>query len=438
MFDNVPLEPAERAWAVARRLPLIRRDGKLAFKHPCGVLESRGAERVCGDYAHRPASCRAFRCKVLSSYERGELGRDDALGLVRTARALVDKIEKRVGGATVYEPLTSKLAALTDALEQRDSPDVSLDVEALLDLGALRAATRAFHEPTPPKSPAEDVAALLAQARDPRTWERIFASAPDRILGAPLPVEESCLESAARDIAALGYARLGPVLTRDEASTFARLVTALVEAGWPPIFVFMHEAVWQIPGRLADWLQRALGPGHELLLASWAWHVMPGAGGWRPHRERTGLTVQEDGTLESLTVWIALTDATPDNGCIYVLPKAEDPYYGCLGAQASIDTLDVQGVRALPAAAGTALTWDHQIVHWGGRSGAHASSPRVSLAFEFRRAGTLIGPKVAPRGQVPTFDERLVCVGDQIARYMRFGGIDERFCRLADELSRAP
>ena len=53
-----------------------------------------------------------------------------------------------------------------------------------------------------------------------------------------------------------------------------------------------------------------------------------GEAGWPPHRDKGRQALAADGTPTSLTVWIPLTEATPENGCLYILPTHRDPVYG--------------------------------------------------------------------------------------------------------------
>lgn len=436
IFRSAALQPSEVEWAVSRRLPLLQNGKELSFALPCVLLEAREGERVCGDYEHRPAACRAFECKVLTRYQHGELSRTDAFAVVRKARTLVTRVEQSVAGAKLYQSFSAKLDAVADGVGRTWSPaEPKPDTGTLLDLGALRSVVQAFHEHRAQrKSHEEDVPELLARATDAGEWERLLASVGGDALGAAPAFTPSALEGANGELRAEGYTRLGPVLGPEEANAFASIVSGLAAAGWPAVFVFMHARAWEIPLRFAPWLKMTLGEDYELLSAVWAWHITPGSGaGWRPHRERSDLTVGADGAPQSLTIWIALTNATPDNGCVYLLPPAYDAYYGQASGKTAV--LDIQNVRAVPAAAGVALAWNHQVLHWGGRSSSHAGNPRISLAFEFRRAGTLDGAEAINRRRAPSFGERLTCIAAQILRYERFGGIDERFVRLASKLA---
>lgn len=67
-------------------------------------------------------------------------------------------------------------------------------------------------------------------------------------------------------------------------------------------------------------LSAYLQPDYKLFPYVWAHYVPPNSSGWNPHvdTDDTG-----DGANE-LTVWLPITDATLDNGCIYVVPGNAD------------------------------------------------------------------------------------------------------------------
>jgi hypothetical protein len=61
----------------------------------------------------------------------------------------------------------------------------------------------------------------------------------------------------------------------------------------------------------------------------WAWYIDPlkEEKGWQPHRDRDTMSTTPD--PQYCTVWIPLTDATLDNGCMFVLPARFDNEYHC-------------------------------------------------------------------------------------------------------------
>jgi hypothetical protein len=103
-----------------------------------------------------------------------------------------------------------------------------------------------------------------------------------------------------------------------------------------------------------------------------------------------------------------LSDATVDNSCIYLIPQdrvfsaglndflsrnhVTPNELGCL----------LWATKALPAAAGSLLGWNGEIVHWGSIA-RDSDHPRISVTFDFVSAGAEAGP-----------DERLL---DPICRF---------------------
>ncbi|RKO84696.1 hypothetical protein BDK51DRAFT_32565 [Blyttiomyces helicus] len=184
----------------------------------------------------------------------------------------------------------------------------------------------------------------------------------------------------------------------------AHLVTGiqtLAEHGWPAWYIAMYDETWLLGHEISDVVFRATGnlPSLDFL----AWHVDPREGqtGFSPHRDRQPAdppsTFRADGTARYTTVWVALTDAVPQNSCLYVIPAPFDPFYikgDDLSADAN-DPLsvltptarDYQHIRAVPLRAGAALLFTHRLVHWAGRGDSLHPTPRVSLAWVFTDPG---------------------------------------------------
>jgi ectoine hydroxylase-related dioxygenase (phytanoyl-CoA dioxygenase family) len=152
----------------------------------------------------------------------------------------------------------------------------------------------------------------------------------------------------------------------------------------------------------------------------WAWRIGPGARGWPPHRDRHRLLRALDGTLACVTVWIALTDATPANGCMYCVPSYWDYEYE--SERPGNVVASEQHLRALPAKAGAVLGWTHALLHWGGAC-APDQPPRVAASFEMIRTEVAARAQIAGTrapGAIPTRVEREAIVEAQIAQYRHF------------------
>jgi hypothetical protein len=246
------------------------------------------------------------------------------------------------------------------------------------------------------------------------------------------------LEHAVAGLVAEGYLRIDALIPEEEVSRLARAISALERANFPPPFVYVYDEAWALFARLRPVLLATLGAGYRQLPDFWAWNVKPSmdSAGWRPHRDRAVHTLRPDGLPRSLTLWIALTDATPENGCVYVLPGTRDAHYR--GDLRRIEVSDLQSIRALPAVTGTVLGWNQHILHWGSRSSGRAKSPRMSLAFEFQSVdldpplnSPLLDPEVAP-----PFERRLALIGKQILQYDHNAPLSDLLAEVARGLTK--
>jgi len=187
----------------------------------------------------------------------------------------------------------------------------------------------------------------------------------------------------------------------------------------PTVTAFLDDALWELREQLLPIARDAVGGDVVSMPAYWAWHVGPGATGWPPHRDRHTLFRAEDGTLACVTLWVALTDATPANGCMYCVPSYWDFEYE--RADPGVVVANEQHLRALPAAAGTVLGWTHSLLHWGGACGPDAA-PRISASYEMVRTDVAAEAGiVGVRGAgIPPREERAAIVDAQIAQYRHF------------------
>lgn len=215
-----------------------------------------------------------------------------------------------------------------------------------------------------------------------------------------------------------GYVERRPREWRVPISTMAALVARLAQSGIPAPFAFVYDEFWLLFRQCDAMISAVLGNGYQRLPDFWAWHVDPAGGeaGWRPHRDKDYLSLHADGSPRSLSVWVNLTDSTPLNGCMYLLPADRDPTYGTPDDhQWQIDHADI---RALPAAAGTVFFWTQALLHWGSRSSPRARHPRISIAMEFQDAvSDPFNTPLCDPCSVPSFARRLCLIGKQLVQY---------------------
>lgn len=203
-----------------------------------------------------------------------------------------------------------------------------------------------------------------------------------------------------------------------------RLSTAIERAhsmSIPPVFIWMFDEPWAAFYRQHATLSAFLGADYRILPDFWAWRVDPAAGqaGWRPHRDKGSVALRADGTPKALTMWIPLTEATPLNGCMYVLPANRDPVYGTPQDDNIIKSpVEYPNIRALPARPGDYLCWNQALLHWGAQSSPFGGAPRMSMALEFQRADEApFNEPLIPTLAVLPYIDRLRLCAKQILQY---------------------
>lgn len=227
----------------------------------------------------------------------------------------------------------------------------------------------------------------LEHAEDPERWRALnpelsITSRPIAGAAARHRVEPPAMAPYTRQIVQEGYLQLPPLVPRAQTARLAAAVDRVCRQGLPPVFGFVYDEFWQLFADLARVLAAVIGPDHRLNRAGiWGWHVEADQAGWPPHRDLPAPdTLHADGRPCNLTVWIPLTDATPLNGCLYVLPTNRDPNFPARLDRFEVTAKDLQNVRALPAPAGSVLCWNSCILHWGSRSSERAEQTRISVA----------------------------------------------------------
>jgi hypothetical protein len=259
----------------------------------------------------------------------------------------------------------------------------------------------------------------------------------DHLEGEPYSSEQQGWALA--HLARHGYFQMRPLARPDLTARMCASVEVLRGAGWPAVFTFVYDefwTVWRTPSMIRL-LSGYFEAGYLQTCGVWTYRVEPQqrSSGWAPH-------VDSRNDEERLSVWIPLTDATIDNGCMYVIPLDRVPpglptsYLDWK----SISTLELgtllHSVTPLPANVGSVLGWNNRLIHWGGRATELAACPRISIAAEFLHERTR-----PHRGELPVFGvtspdfpTRLRVIGQAILKYEKFEPLMRRYRDLASNL----
>lgn len=232
----------------------------------------------------------------------------------------------------------------------------------------------------------------------------------------PPPIAGDPLRGQAAQLCTDGYLQLPAAISSAQVHDLVVAVDALHVAGLPPVFAYVYDDFWHPTVALDAVAQAAIGP-FDVLDDVWAWHIDAGVGnaGWSPHRGRDVWERQSDGRPGTLNVWIALTDVPASGCCMHIVPLGDDPFY-----PADLNRIDVdpRGAHALPVTAGTALAWDANVLHWGGRNSTPDDPTRVSLSFTLRsRAAARLPGTAAVQPATLSFRSRLDLIAQQILTY---------------------
>jgi hypothetical protein len=248
-------------------------------------------------------------------------------------------------------------------------------------------------------------------------------------------VDDELRDRLRSDLLDEGWFRLPPCLPPDDVTRLSDAVQRLDTEGLPLGFLYVYDEPWRLSAWARPLLAALLGDDFKQLPDIWAWCVRADgvSRGWPPHRDRDFETLLPSGLPKSLSLWIPLTDATPDNGCMYVLPTGYDKNFLLRHKDVSVDV--PQHIRALPAPAGSILGWNHVLVHWSGRTSRYATVPRVSISIEYQRADAKPEntPLLDPR-RPPPFERRLGLIGKQIQQYAHMYDADPELLEMAERL----
>lgn len=217
----------------------------------------------------------------------------------------------------------------------------------------------------------------------------------------PLRLPEDVVERCRAQLLSDGFFTLPPDALEWAVSLKAMRigVRRLIARGWPASMLLIYDEAWAIAHQLSL-LMATVSGGCSNSLDTLAWSVTPSLGqsGFAPHRDRQPADVpgsfRPDGTPKYCTCWVALSHASTDNSCLYLIPRGHDPGYDH-GDDHSPDAEDpllavfkasdaaVQAVRACPLKPGGCVIFTHRAMHWGSKGQDQCDEARISISYGF-------------------------------------------------------
>lgn len=253
------------------------------------------------------------------------------------------------------------------------------------------------------------------------------------------PLNRHHLDEMLENLGSEGYFSTSAPLISSEIT--ARMLTGvenLRKAGWHEVWAFVYDEFWQVTGTssILKLLSGYLGEKFMALPHVVVHYVHPETGaGWSPHVD---FSDRED----RFTVWFPLSDATLDNGCMYIIARNKiSP--ALLNKWLAMEDLShrevktlLQNTRALPVKAGSLLGWRGDVVHWGAMS-TKKTQPRISLSVVFIKEGvTAMDDEIPllPPGEIPDLPTRMISIAKAIRYYNIHVLALNKFSEIAGQL----
>lgn len=247
----------------------------------------------------------------------------------------------------------------------------------------------------------------------------------------PTDLSEAELEGLARDLGQEGY-----FITRELVQASARaellgLVDQVVAQGLNPTWAMIFDSFWDTFARLGSLLDHLLGEDYRYVTGDYVFIVenTDQAAGWGKHRDlQFRRSMSRNGHPLIMSFWVALTDATPLNSCLYALPFSRDPNYPDNIKELAVP--HVEDVQCMAVQAGQVIGLSHALLHWGSRSSSRGKTRRVSFVFDAQRGDfdcfheVLLDPK-----QPLSFEQRAAYVAHVVLwlrrNNVRFNAFDQ-------------
>lgn len=116
LYTRARVAPGEEVRIAGYGLTLKEYEDKLYFKLPCKYLDCSR----CTIYEERFEICRSFECNLLRRFKANDIGLDEALKTVATAKELLAKVMATDPSAIKYTDRLQICSSLTEEIDRLD------------------------------------------------------------------------------------------------------------------------------------------------------------------------------------------------------------------------------------------------------------------------------------------------------------------------------
>lgn len=195
-------------------------------------------------------------------------------------------------------------------------------------------------------------------------------------------------------------------------STLAQLVTKLHNASIPLNFAFVYDEFWLVLAKLHTLTVRFLDENYLILPKLVTRFIEADTTSVKTVTTNDINLSSQAKLCQELSIWIALTDASVQNSCLYAIPSNRLTVKLNKHHKTLEYNEDLQNVRALPTYAGGFIMWDQVTNIWESQPSKFATDPRISISFSVVRKNSSNDNAIPMDGKtIPSFNERikLIC-----------------------------
>ncbi len=254
----------------------------------------------------------------------------------------------------------------------------------------------------------------------PEYWNRLRqhleATGPTPRTRPRIMLQRARLQHARAMQKELGWFRTRLALDRGLIDQCASLVQEVVSAGHPSSYALIYPELWKLITHpaLRTLAQQLLGEPAFIRANPILHYVDRTVGhGWPPHADGMGYHYRDPQNRLLQTLWLPLTVATPENGCMFVLSrKASQAFWETMGEEERLNPgllrACLHGVQPLPCLPGQVIGWGGETVHFGGQ---YCAGPaRISLALEAQPVDCVLDEFSTTFAAPPSYEKRCAVI----------------------------